>query len=79
MTDSNKQAIFDIIRRVNSEREILPLMNLLKSELKELLRADLVSVFLFDREKCELCSFISLDNQKICFDARLGARCRPER
>jgi len=72
MSDTNKQAIFDLIRRVNSERELLPLMNLLTSEIKDLLRADRVSVFLFDRQKCELCSFISLDNQKICFDARLG-------
>ena len=72
MAYSNKQAIFDIIRRVSSERELVPLMNLLTSEIKELLDADLVSVFLFDRKKCELCSFISLDNQKICFDARLG-------
>lgn len=72
MSYSNKQAIFDIIRRVNSERELVPLMDLLTREIKELLSADLVSVFLFDREKCELCSFISLDNQKIGFDARLG-------
>jgi Nif-specific regulatory protein len=72
MSEANKQAIFDIIRRVNSERELVPLMNLLTGEIKELLQADLVSVFLFDREKCELYSFISLDNQKICFDARLG-------
>jgi Nif-specific regulatory protein len=72
MSYSNKQPIFEIIRRVNSERELVPLMDLLTREIKELLRADLVSVFLFDREKCELYSFISLDNQKICFDARLG-------
>jgi Nif-specific regulatory protein len=72
MSYSNKQALFEIIQRVNSERELVPLMNLLTREIKELLRADLVSVFLFDRERCELYSFISLDNQKICFDARLG-------
>jgi Nif-specific regulatory protein len=72
MADTNKQAMFEVVRRINSERELVPLMNLLTSEIKELLRADLVSVFLFDRETCELCSFISLDNQKICLDARLG-------
>jgi Nif-specific regulatory protein len=72
MIDSNKPAFFDIIRRVSSERELAPLMDLLTREIKELLGADLVSVFLFDRKTCELCSFISLDNQKLCFDARLG-------
>jgi Nif-specific regulatory protein len=72
MVDSKKPEFIDIIRRVSSERELVPLMDLLTSEIKELLDADLVSVFLFDRKTCELCSFISLDNQKLCFDARLG-------
>ena len=72
MTETGKSALMSTIRRIHSERELVPLMNLLAREVKELLRADLVSVFLFDRQKCELCSLISLDNQKICFDARLG-------
>ena len=72
MTDTDRLALMSTIRRIHSERELVPLMNLLAREVKELLRADLVSVFLFDRQKCELCSLISLDNQKICFDARLG-------
>src|SRR5690349_22620841 len=72
MTDTDKLALMSIIRRSSDQRDLVPLMNLLTRELKELLRADLVSVFLFDREKCELCSLSSLDNQKICFDARLG-------
>ena len=72
MTETNISALMSTIRRIHSERELVPLMNLLAREVKDLLRADLVSVFLFDRQKCELCSLISLDNQKICFDARLG-------
>jgi Nif-specific regulatory protein len=72
MTETDKSALMSTIRRIHSERELVPLMNLLAREVKELLRADLVSVFLFDRQKCELCSLISLDNQRICFDARLG-------
>lgn len=72
MTETDKSALMSTIRRIHSERELVPLMNLLAREVKELLSADLVSVFLFDRQKCELCSLISLDNQKICFDARLG-------
>ena len=72
MTDTDKVGLMSTIRRIHSERELVPLMNLLAHEVKDLLRADLVSVFLFDRQKCELCSLITLDNQKICFDARLG-------
>lgn len=72
MTETDNSALMSTIRRIHSERELVPLMNLLAREVKELLSADLVSVFLFDRQKCELCSLISLDNQKICFDARLG-------
>ena len=72
MTESDKSVLLSIIRRMHSERELAPLMNLLKQEIKELIRADLVSVFGFDREKCELRSFITIDNQEIRFDARLG-------
>jgi Nif-specific regulatory protein len=64
--------VFDIIRKISSERQTIPLMNLLKREIKGLLRADLVSAFLFDRERCELYSLLSADNRKISFDARLG-------
>jgi Nif-specific regulatory protein len=70
MTD--KAVLLTIIRRIHAERELVPLMNLLKQEIKELIRADLVSVFGFDRESCELRSFLTLDNQEIRFDARLG-------
>ena len=72
MTESDKSVLLSIIRRMHSERELAPLMHLLKQEIKELIRADLVSVFGFDREKCELRSFITIDNQEIRFDARLG-------
>ena len=57
---------------MHSERELAPLMNLLTREIKELIRADLVSVFGFDRDRCELRSYLSADNQEIRFDARLG-------
>jgi Nif-specific regulatory protein len=72
MADTDNFALMSTIRRIHSERELVPLMHLLAGEVKDLLAADLVSIFLFDRQKCELCSLISLDNQKICFDARLG-------
>jgi Nif-specific regulatory protein len=72
MMETDKAVLLTIIRRIHSERELVPLMNLLKQEIKELIRADLVSVFGFDRESCELRSFLTLDNQEIRFDARLG-------
>jgi Nif-specific regulatory protein len=72
MTETDKAALLTIIRRIHSERELVPLLNLLKEEIKELIGADLVSVFGFDRERCELRSFLTLDNQEIRFDARLG-------
>jgi Nif-specific regulatory protein len=72
MTESDKSVLLTVIQRMHSERELAPLMNLLTREIKELLRADLVSIFGFDRERCELRSFLSTDNQEIRFDARLG-------
>jgi len=72
MTEADKSVLLAVIRRMHSERELAPLMNLLTREIKELLRADLVSIFGFDRERCELRSFLSADNQEIRFDARLG-------
>jgi Nif-specific regulatory protein len=72
MIETDKSVLLAVIRRMHSERELAPLMNLLTREIKELLRADLVSIFGFDRERCELRSFLSADNQEIRFDARLG-------
>src|SRR5262245_32732407 len=72
MTETNKSALLAVIRRMHSERELPALMNLLTREIKDLLGADLVSVFGFDRDRCELRSFLTLDNQEIRFDARLG-------
>ncbi|MGH7816134.1 MAG: sigma 54-interacting transcriptional regulator, partial [Candidatus Binatia bacterium] len=72
MTETDKSVLLTIIRRMHSERELAPLMNLLTQEIKDLIRADLVSVFGFDHDKCELRSFLTIDNQEIRFDARLG-------
>ncbi|MBM2806614.1 MAG: transcriptional regulator, NifA subfamily, Fis Family, partial [Deltaproteobacteria bacterium] len=72
MTETDKLVLLSVIGRMHSERELAPLLNLLKQEIKDLIRADLVSVFGFDRDKCELRSFLTSDNQEIRFDARLG-------
>ncbi|HEX2228993.1 MAG TPA: sigma-54-dependent Fis family transcriptional regulator [Candidatus Binatia bacterium] len=41
-------------------------------EIKNRLQADRVSVFLFDRESCELWSVVSQETRTMCLDARLG-------
>src|ERR687895_217827 len=42
------------------------------AEIKSRLQADRVSIFLFDRECCELWSVVSQEDQTMCLDARLG-------
>jgi Nif-specific regulatory protein len=42
------------------------------AEIKGRLKADRVSLFLFDRENCELWSLVSQEKKTMCFDARLG-------
>jgi Nif-specific regulatory protein len=42
------------------------------NEIKSRLQADRVSVFIFDRERCELWSIVSQETQTLCLDARLG-------
>ena len=42
------------------------------TEIKNRLQADRVSIFLFDRESCELWSVVSQETQTMCLDARLG-------
>ena len=48
------------------------LQTLITQEAKALLQADRVSIFLFDRNSCELRSAISQQGKMMRFDARLG-------
>ncbi|MDH3445186.1 MAG: GAF domain-containing protein, partial [Deltaproteobacteria bacterium] len=41
-------------------------------KIKDRLKADRVSIFLFDRDRCELWSVVSEEKQTMCLDARLG-------
>jgi Nif-specific regulatory protein len=52
--------------------DLASLQKLITREAKELLQADRVSIFLFDRDKCELWSAISQEGKVMRFDARLG-------
>jgi Nif-specific regulatory protein len=78
--DSNRQrdvdqklhAILNICRTMNAEKELPTLLNLIAREATRLMEADRSSVFLLDRERHELWSIVTLDGERIRFDARLG-------
>ena len=53
------RAVLNICRRMSAMTDLASLQNLITQEAKELLQADRVSIFLFDRENCELWSAIS--------------------
>jgi Nif-specific regulatory protein len=57
---------------MTSVGDIISLLDLITIETKALLKADRVSIFLLDREKCELWSVISQEKRIMRFDARLG-------
>jgi Nif-specific regulatory protein len=68
----NLRAVLNICRRMSTMTDLTSLQALITREAKDLLHAERVSVFLFDREKCELWSAISEEGQIMRFDARLG-------
>jgi Nif-specific regulatory protein len=66
------QAVLNTCRKMNSIREVAALQELITKEAKEFMQADRVSIFLLDREKCELWSAVSQEKGIMRFDARLG-------
>ncbi len=66
------RALLTICRRMRTMSDLASLQALVTREAKALLNADRVSIFLFDRDKCELWSAISQEGQIMRFDARLG-------
>jgi Nif-specific regulatory protein len=78
VTSTDKQhveklrAVLSICRRMSTMTDWASLQALITREAKELLQAERVSVFLFDRENCELWSAISQEGKIMRFDARLG-------
>jgi GAF domain-containing protein len=66
------RAVLNICRRMSSTTDLSSLQALITREAKELLQADRVSVFLFNRDNCELWSVISQEGMVMRFDARLG-------
>jgi Nif-specific regulatory protein len=66
-------AILSICRKMNSERELSPLLDLIAREATRLLDCDRASIFLLDSERKELCSKVALGSDELLrFDARLG-------
>jgi len=66
-------AILSICRKMNSERDLGALLDLIAREATDLLDCDRASIFLLDRERNELWSKVALGSDEILrFDARLG-------
>ncbi len=65
-------SILNECRRMTSVGDVISLLELITIETKALLKADRVSIFLLDREKCELWSIISQEKRIMRLDARLG-------
>jgi Nif-specific regulatory protein len=57
---------------MTSVRDVPTLQELIVKEAKSLMDVDRVSIFLFDRERCELWSIISQEKKRMQLDARLG-------
>jgi Nif-specific regulatory protein len=68
----NLRAVLNICRRMGAMTDLASLQALITREARELLQAERVSIFLYDREKCELWSAISQEGRIMRFDARLG-------
>ncbi len=66
-------AILAICQKMNSERDLGALLDLIARESTDLLDCDRASIFLLDRERNELWSKVALGSEEILrFDARLG-------
>jgi Nif-specific regulatory protein len=64
--------ILKICQKINSERDLAALLDLIANEATKLMEADRASLFLLDRERGELWSKVALGSKEIRFDARLG-------
>jgi Nif-specific regulatory protein len=66
------EELLKICQRMNSERDLGALLDLIANEATKLIEADRASLFLLDRERGELWSKVALGSKEIRFDARLG-------
>ena len=71
--DEKLREILAICQKMNSERDLSALLDLIAREATNLLDCDRASIFLLDREHNELLSKVALGSDEILrFDARLG-------
>ncbi|MBI3326315.1 MAG: sigma 54-interacting transcriptional regulator [Nitrospinae bacterium] len=70
--DEKLLALLNICQKLNSERELTVLLDLVTREATRLMEAERASIFLLDQQKRELWSVVALDGEQIRFDARLG-------
>src|SRR5215475_4110764 len=71
--DERLAAILAICQKMNSERDLGSLLDLIAREATSLLDCDRASIFLLDRERNELWSKVALGSDEILrFDARRG-------
>jgi len=71
--DERLREILAICQRMNSERDLGVLLDLIAREATNLLECDRASIFLLDRERNELLSKVALGSDEILrFDARRG-------
>jgi Nif-specific regulatory protein len=66
-------AVLHLCQRLNAERDLPALLDLLAREATRLLWAERASIFLLDRERMELETRVALGSEPIRFDARQGA------
>jgi Nif-specific regulatory protein len=64
--------VLRICQKMNSERDLAALLDLIATEATKLIEADRASLFLLDPDRGELWSKIALGSEEIRFDARLG-------
>ncbi|MGH7206575.1 MAG: sigma 54-interacting transcriptional regulator [Nitrospiraceae bacterium] len=70
--DGQLAEVLAVCQKMTAERDVPALLELIAREGARLMNADRVSIFLLDRERCELLSQVTLDGQSIRLDARLG-------
>jgi Nif-specific regulatory protein len=70
--DDRLSALLYLSQRLNAERDLATLLDLMAREVARLLEAERASVFLWDRSTDELWSLVALGSEPFRFDARRG-------
>lgn len=71
-TAEQLQSILALCKKMSTKKDVPELLGLLAREGARLLEAERVTIFLLDEERRELWSQVTLDGERIRFDARLG-------